>query len=168
MCVRYSTVDKPCHYGCFCPLQMCANCGVTSTRVWRVANAGLMCCNACGMFYQKHHQHRPEHLLAANRAKQDARQAAAAAESPLQDPEPCPSSSDGKLQQHLSEAVCSGMNSRPCIRDRVCDQLVDVSQGHVDFAAAGFQSCCGCECGLALPLTHDNVLTAPQRDMAVA
>jgi len=92
-----------------CPLQMCANCGVTSTRVWRVANAGLMCCNACGMFYQKHHQHRPEHLLAANRAKQDARQAAAAAESPLQDPEPCPSSSNGELQQNL---CVSGMKQQ--------------------------------------------------------
>jgi hypothetical protein len=46
--------------------------------VWRAANAGLMCCNACGMYFKKHRQHRPEHLLAANKAKQDARQASAA------------------------------------------------------------------------------------------
>lgn len=60
-------------------MQMCANCGATETRVWRVSNAGLMCCNACGTFWQKHHQHRPEHLLAANEAKRAAQRAASEA-----------------------------------------------------------------------------------------
>jgi ribosomal protein L37AE/L43A len=61
---------------------MCANCGTTTTRVWRVANAGLLCCNACGMFFQKHAHHRPQHLLAASaskKAKRDAKQGSAAA-----------------------------------------------------------------------------------------
>lgn len=70
-----SPMDK----NCLPTLQRCANCGASSSRVWRAANAGLLCCNACGMYYQKHQQHRPEHLLAANRAKQAAAAAAVGA-----------------------------------------------------------------------------------------
>ena len=49
---------------------MCANCGARGSSVWRAGNAGLILCNACGMFYSKHdHEHRPEHLISAARAK---------------------------------------------------------------------------------------------------
>lgn len=59
---------------------MCANCNISTSTVWRTGNAGLTLCNACGMFYNKHdHEHRPEHLIASARAKQEAQQHAAAA-----------------------------------------------------------------------------------------
>eukprot|EP00883_Tetradesmus_obliquus_P013441 jgi/Sobl393_1/6391/SZX78464.1 len=59
---------------------MCANCGISYSTVWRIGNAGLTLCNACGMFYNKHdHEHRPEHLIASARAKAEAQAAAAAA-----------------------------------------------------------------------------------------
>lgn len=46
------------------PLQMCANCACTSTTLWRRGTAGLTFCNACGLYYHKHHgEHRPEQLL---------------------------------------------------------------------------------------------------------
>jgi hypothetical protein len=45
-------------------LQMCANCACTSTTLWRKGTAGLTFCNACGLYYHKHHgEHRPEQLL---------------------------------------------------------------------------------------------------------
>lgn len=56
-------------------LQMCANCSINTSTVWRTGNAGLTLCNACGMFYNKHdHEHRPEHLIASARAKAEAQQ----------------------------------------------------------------------------------------------
>jgi hypothetical protein len=67
---------------CVSILQMCCNCGTTSTSVWRVANAGLKCCNACGTYFAKHNAHRPEHLVAACKAKSAERKAAAAAATP--------------------------------------------------------------------------------------
>ncbi|WIA32662.1 hypothetical protein OEZ86_003463 [Tetradesmus obliquus] len=43
---------------------MCANCACTSTTLWRRGTAGLTFCNACGLYYHKHHgEHRPEQLL---------------------------------------------------------------------------------------------------------
>jgi hypothetical protein len=43
---------------------MCANCACTSTTLWRKGTAGLTFCNACGLYYHKHHgEHRPEQLL---------------------------------------------------------------------------------------------------------
>ncbi|KAF6253809.1 hypothetical protein COO60DRAFT_1463015 [Scenedesmus sp. NREL 46B-D3] len=43
---------------------MCANCACTTTTLWRKGTAGLTFCNACGLYYHKHHgEHRPEQLL---------------------------------------------------------------------------------------------------------
>jgi GATA zinc finger len=76
---------------------MCANCGARGSSVWRAGNAGLILCNACGMFYSKHdHEHRPEHLISAARAKAEAAAiAAAAAAADLADPCESPAAHHG-------------------------------------------------------------------------
>ncbi|CAG8459671.1 1475_t:CDS:10 [Ambispora leptoticha] len=41
----------------------CANCKITSTAVWRVGpTQDQTLCNACGLYYNKNKQHRPERL----------------------------------------------------------------------------------------------------------
>lgn len=37
----------------------CNNCGTTTTTLWRRNNDGQPVCNACGLYYKLHNQHRP-------------------------------------------------------------------------------------------------------------
>ncbi|CAG8541653.1 975_t:CDS:10 [Ambispora gerdemannii] len=49
---------------------VCANCKTTNTPGWRVgATQDEKLCNACGLYYSKHKQHRPEHLWGIVRSK---------------------------------------------------------------------------------------------------
>ncbi|KAI8465817.1 MAG: hypothetical protein J3K34DRAFT_486571 [Monoraphidium minutum] len=59
------------------PRKMCGNCGADETRVWR-RRAGLVLCNACGMFLQKRGAHRPAALVEAHLERCAARDAAPA------------------------------------------------------------------------------------------
>ncbi|KAI9502257.1 hypothetical protein BX070DRAFT_184035, partial [Coemansia spiralis] len=40
----------------------CANCGVTSTPLWRRSIDDTLLCNACGLYYKLHNAHRPKSL----------------------------------------------------------------------------------------------------------
>ncbi|KPV78542.1 uncharacterized protein RHOBADRAFT_9314, partial [Rhodotorula graminis WP1] len=40
----------------------CAACGTTSTPLWRRDPQGNSICNACGLYYKLHGQHRPVNL----------------------------------------------------------------------------------------------------------
>ncbi|KAJ2610545.1 hypothetical protein EV177_003912 [Coemansia sp. RSA 1804] len=41
---------------------ICANCGVTSTPLWRRSIDDTLLCNACGLYYKLHNTHRPKSL----------------------------------------------------------------------------------------------------------
>lgn len=47
-------------------LQVCSNCGTTSTPLWR-KEAGQQLCNACGIYHKNHGYHRPVSLILAPR-----------------------------------------------------------------------------------------------------
>ncbi|PWN91853.1 GATA-domain-containing protein, partial [Acaromyces ingoldii] len=37
----------------------CANCGTSTTPLWRKDAEGRIICNACGLYYKLHNSHRP-------------------------------------------------------------------------------------------------------------
>ncbi|KAI8465546.1 MAG: hypothetical protein J3K34DRAFT_487467 [Monoraphidium minutum] len=58
--------------------KMCGNCAACKTRVWR-HGAGLLLCNACGMYLQKHGTHRTAELIVAHLQRLERERAATAA-----------------------------------------------------------------------------------------
>ncbi|KAJ1964575.1 hypothetical protein IWQ62_002895 [Dispira parvispora] len=43
-------------------VQVCANCGVTSTPLWRRSDQDKLLCNACGLYYKLHNTNRPKSM----------------------------------------------------------------------------------------------------------